>query len=95
MNTSVFKMLLTGVDDSALAITQHATRKNKAAALSLTCSPGPRTGDPPNDLEAKRERLGDSPRSQGALLRDPATSAKGARRTATTVRGTHMRYYLF
>jgi hypothetical protein len=76
-NTSVFKLLLTGVDDSALATVQPRTPEehSRSAQLDLLDQliEGQRRevkelAGPPDELEAQRERLGESMRSQGELL---------------------------
>jgi hypothetical protein len=76
-NTSVFKLLLTGVDDSVLATLQPRSpeEQGRSAQLDLLDQliEGQRReikelAGPPDELEAQRERLGESMRSQGELL---------------------------
>jgi len=86
-NTSVFKLLLTGVDDSALATAQPKSpeEQNRNAQLDLLDQliehhrrQVKELAGPPDELEAQRERLGDSMRSQGELLAVTETEFKDA-----------------
>lgn len=76
-NTSVFKLLLTGVDDSKLATAQPRTPEEQSRNAQLDLLDQlieshrrqvRELAGPPDELEAQRERLGDSMRSQGELL---------------------------
>jgi AAA domain len=76
-NTSVFKLLLTGVDDSALATAQPHTpaEQSRSAQLDLLDQliesqrrQVKELAGPADELEAQRERLGESMRSQSDLL---------------------------
>ena len=86
-NTSVFKLLLTGVDDSKLATAQPRTpeeqsRNGQLDLLDQLIESHRRQvkelAGPPDELEAQRERLGDSMRSQGELLAVSETEFKDA-----------------
>jgi hypothetical protein len=86
-NTSVFKLLLTGVDDSALATTQQRTPEEQSRTAQLDLLDQlieshrrqvKELAGPPDELEAQRERLGESMRSQGELLAVSETAFKDA-----------------
>ncbi len=86
-NASVFKLLLTGVDDSKLATTQPRTpeeqsRNGQLDLLDQLIESHRRQvkelAGPPDELEAQRERLGDSMRSQSELLAISETAFKDA-----------------
>ena len=76
-NTSVFKLLLTGIDDSALATAQPRTPEEQSRSAQLDLLDQliesrrrqvKELAGPPDELEAQRERLGDSMRLHGELL---------------------------
>ncbi len=86
-NTSVFKLLLTGVDDSALATAQPRTPEEQSRSAQLDLLDQlieshrrqvKELAGPPDELEAQRERLGESMRSQGELLAVSETAFKDA-----------------
>ncbi|MFO1116568.1 MAG: AAA family ATPase [Beijerinckiaceae bacterium] len=86
-NTSVFKLLLTGVDDSAFATAQSRTpeQQSRSAQLDLLdqliegySRQVKELAGPPDELEAQRERLEQSMRSQGELLSVSETAFKEA-----------------
>lgn len=86
-NTSVFKLLLTGVDDSALAATQARTPEEQSRSGQLDLLDQlienhrrqvKELAGPPDELEAQRERLSDSMHAQGELLAVSETAFKDA-----------------
>ncbi|TPI10329.1 hypothetical protein FJW06_23590 [Mesorhizobium sp. B4-1-3] len=86
-NTSVFKLLLTGVDDSALATAQPRTPEEQSRSAQLDLLDQlieshrrqvKELAGPPDELEGQRERLGESMRSQGELLAVSETEFKDA-----------------
>lgn len=86
-NTSVFKLLLTGVDDSALATAQPRSPEEQSRNAQIDLLDQlienhrrrvKELAGPPDELEAQRERLGDSMRSQGELLAVSETEFKDA-----------------
>lgn len=86
-NTSVFKLLLTGVDDSALATAQARTPEEQSRNAQLDLLDQliesrrrqvKELAGPPDELEAQRERLSDSMRAQGELLAVSETAFKDA-----------------
>lgn len=86
-NTSVFKLLLTGVDDSKLATAQPHSPEEQSRNAQLDLLDQlieshrrqvKKLAGPPDELEAQRERLGDSMRSQGELLTVSETTFKDA-----------------
>lgn len=86
-NTSVFKLLLTGVDDSALTTAQPRTPEEQSRNAQLDLLDQlieshrrqvKELAGPPDELTAQRERLGESMRSQGELLAVSETAFKDA-----------------
>jgi hypothetical protein len=86
-NTSVFKLLLTGVDDSALTTAQPRTPEEQSRSAQLDLLDQlieshrrqvKELAGPPDELIAQRERLGESMRSQGELLAVSETAFKDA-----------------
>ena len=86
-NTSVFKLLLTGVDDSALATAQPRSPEEQSRSAQLDLLDQlieshrrqvKELAGPPDELEAQRERLGESMRAQGELLAVSETAFRDA-----------------
>jgi len=86
-NTSVFKLLLTGVDDSAFAVAQPRTPEEQSGSAQLDLLDQlieshrrqvKELAGPPDELEAQRERLDESMRSQGELLAVSETAFRDA-----------------
>lgn len=86
-NTAVFKLLLTGVDDSALAAAQPRSPEEQSRSAQLDLLDQlieshrrqvKELAGPPDELEAQRERLDESMRSQGELLTVSETAFKDA-----------------
>jgi hypothetical protein len=86
-NTSVFKLLLTGVDDSSLAVVQPPSpeQQGRNAQLDLLDQliedhhrQVKELAGPPDELEAQRERLGDSMRAHGERLSVSETEFRGS-----------------
>ena len=86
-NTSVFKLLLTGVDDSALATARPRTSEEQSRSGQIDLLDQLIEGHrhqvkelagPPDELEEQRERLSDSMRSQGDLLAVSETTFREA-----------------
>ncbi|TIV37006.1 MAG: hypothetical protein E5V91_19720 [Mesorhizobium sp.] len=86
-NTSVFKLLLTGVDDSNLATAQPRTPEEQSRSAQLDLLEQliesrrrevKELAGPPEELEDQRERLGETMRSQGEMLATSEAEFKDA-----------------
>ena len=86
-NTSVFKLLLTGVDDSSLATAQPRTPEEQSRNAQIDLLEQlieshrrqvKELAGLPDELESQRERLSESMRSQGELLAVSETAFKEA-----------------